>query len=293
MSRILLGGALQPGRRTTMPMPRSGTVGLDADGNHSGDISHSQAGTHSDAKLLGGHGFYGRAGDWDDNYVQVGHGGAFSRGYGTQAAGLIGNTGDISLTINVDGHITFLAGSYSNLAEFTNEDGRNSAATLVTVVMTPTSPAMDPPTFATSFQSAAAQATNAVCAGRPDASMPVTTATSQSWYPTQWGHQVPRGRCRHATQYRTTPLEVSAGTAAAETTIRHSLVMGDRIAMETTLVTLLFAPGSPLIERWQQEVSETFFLQVVASSDNEWADNANHAQLGHGGRSDQGSIGAQ
>ncbi|MCH1510560.1 MAG: hypothetical protein L7T84_15230, partial [Akkermansiaceae bacterium] len=277
----LLGGDFNPGANNDA-YAQIGHGGLDSDGNHSGNIAIT-AGTHSDA-ALGGHGFYGRAGDWDDNYVQVGHGGAFSRGYGTQAAGLIGNTGDISLTTT--GHITFLAGSYSNLAEFTNEDGRNSASIGHGGYDADIS-RDGSNNVRNQFQSAAAQATNGIAA---DPTLlaghngDITVVASNGAIKFLAGEV--------DTTVRTNPLEVSAGRgrgnyhyaqAGHGGANSHGNHFGDITMRAGIAADGTVAAGG----------DGDIILASGGASDNEWADNGNYAQVGHGGRSDQGSIGVR
>ncbi|MEC5125914.1 filamentous hemagglutinin N-terminal domain-containing protein [Verrucomicrobiales bacterium BCK34] len=248
-----------------------GHGGRDSDGSHSGDITitggeFAVGATLADGRDVSGEGFYARAGNFIDSYVQVGHGGNHSRGFGT-GADAVGQSGDISMI--VDGNIKFIAGSYTNDGGlFTNEDGRASAllghggydadvssngSTDVrglnnTVTGLPVGHHGD-------ITVVANDGSISFLAGDINRTFePSVGGGRGNYHFAQLGHG---GANSHGNHYG--GIEVRAGVARDGTL--GASADGD----------ILFASGG--------------------ATDNEWADNGNYAQLGHGGRGSQGNLG--
>jgi len=91
-----------------------GHGGHDSDGTHSGDITVT-AGQFAAGHAEAGQGIVFRAGAWNDNFTQLGHGGFSSRTYG-----VTGNEQGLSgaITVTASGDITFVGGT----ANFFNSD---------------------------------------------------------------------------------------------------------------------------------------------------------------------------
>ncbi|MBP6600630.1 MAG: filamentous hemagglutinin N-terminal domain-containing protein, partial [Verrucomicrobiales bacterium] len=98
-----------------------GHGGVESDGSHDGNIT-VRAGEFGAGHEKEGYGLYFKSGNWDENYSQLGHGGYGARSYGNgvDAVGFSGN-----IDVEVNGDITFVAGTYGADVLFTNEDGRN------------------------------------------------------------------------------------------------------------------------------------------------------------------------
>ncbi|MCP5539769.1 MAG: filamentous hemagglutinin N-terminal domain-containing protein, partial [Akkermansiaceae bacterium] len=96
-----------------------GHGGIDSDGDHHGNIM-VRAGSFA-AGPEAGRGIVFRAGDHDQNFAQLGHGGDSSRTFGSAGAE-VGLFGDID--VESDGDILFVAGTF-NQQIWQNNDGRN------------------------------------------------------------------------------------------------------------------------------------------------------------------------
>ena len=95
-----------------------GHGGYDSDGTHSGDIGVT-AGQFAAGHAEAGQGIVFRAGAWNDNFTQLGHGGFASRTYG-----VTGNEQGLSgaISVTTTGDITFVGGT-ANFFNF-DEDSR-------------------------------------------------------------------------------------------------------------------------------------------------------------------------
>lgn len=238
-----------------------GHGGVESDGSHRGDIT-LRAGEFASGPQAG-YGLYFKGGNWDENYAQLGHGGYGARSYGN-GVNAVGFQGDIDVEVN--GDITFVAGTYSNPALFTNEDGRNYAQlghggveadtsqdnTVVTGLVDAFG---NPIGHSGDIRVVARDGSINFLGGDITRTFEPSAGTGRgNNHYAQLGHG---GVSSHGNHYG--DITVQAG-------ISSNLVVGSKGDGD-----ILFASGG--------------------SSDNEWADVATYAQLGHGGRGSEGNLG--
>jgi filamentous hemagglutinin family protein len=238
-----------------------GHGGVESDGSHKGNIT-VRAGEFAAGPQIG-YGLYFKGGNWDENYAQLGHGGYGSRSYGN-GVNAVGFQGDIDVEVN--GDITFVAGTYSNPALFTNEDGRNYAqlghggveadTSQDNLVVTGLVDAFGNPIgHSGDIRVVATDGSINFLAGDTARTFEPSAGTGRgNNHYAQLGHG---GASSHGNHYG--DITVQAG-------ISSNLVVGSKGDGD-----ILFASGG--------------------GSDNEWADVATYAQLGHGGRGTYGNFG--
>jgi fibronectin-binding autotransporter adhesin len=238
-----------------------GHGGVESDGSHKGNIT-VRAGEFAAGPQIG-YGLYFKGGNWDENFAQLGHGGYGSRSYGNgvNAVGFQGN-----IDVEVNGDITFVAGTYANPALFTNEDGRNyvqlghggveADTSQDNAIITGLVDAFGNPIgHSGDIRVVAKDGSINFLAGDSARTFEPSAGTGRgNNHYAQLGHG---GVSSHGNHYG--DITVQAG-------ISSNLVLGSKGDGD-----ILFASGG--------------------GSDNEWADVATYAQLGHGGRGTYGNFG--
>lgn len=240
-----------------------GHGGVESDGSHDGNIT-VRAGEFGVGHEKEGYGLYFKSGNWDENYSQLGHGGYAARSYGN-GVDAVGFSGDIDVEVN--GDITFVAGTYSGDPLFNNEDGRNYTQlghggyeadtsqdnALVTGLFGADG---KPIGHHGDIRVVARDGSVNFLSGDINRSFEPSAGSGYgNYHYAQLGHG---GISSHGNHYGN--ITVQAGIAA------------DRTVGAKGDGDVLFASGG--------------------SSANEWADIGNYAMLGHGGRSTEGNFGS-
>jgi len=238
-----------------------GHGGVESDGSHQGNIT-LRAGEFASGPQAG-YGLYFKSGNWDENYSQLGHGGFGSRSFGT-GVNAVGFQGDIDVEVN--GDITFVAGTYASTFLFTNEDGRNytqlghggneADTSQDNTVVTGLFDAMGNPIGHSGNIRVVARdgSINFLAGDTTRAFEPSAGAGRGNVNYALLGHG---GQSTHGNHY---------GSITVQAGISSNLVVGSKGDGD-----ILFASGG--------------------TSANEWADMSNYAQLGHGGRGTEGNFG--
>ncbi|MCB1207597.1 MAG: hypothetical protein KDN18_25320, partial [Verrucomicrobiae bacterium] len=240
-----------------------GHGGLESDGSHSGNIT-VRAGEFA-AGPQAGYGLYFKSGNYDDTYSQLGHGGFGARSYGN-GVDAVGFQGDIDVEVN--GDITFVAGTYSGSDLFNNEDGRiytqlghggteadtsQDNGTYIGLV----DGSGEPVGHSGDIRVVAKDGSINFLAGDIDRTFePSAGAGRGNGHYAQLGHGGQSSNGNHH------------GSITVQAGIASDFTLGSKGDGD-----ILFASGG--------------------SSSNEWADIGNYAQLGHGGRGSSGNLGAR
>ncbi|MCG8599393.1 MAG: filamentous hemagglutinin N-terminal domain-containing protein, partial [Verrucomicrobiales bacterium] len=233
-----------------------GHGGHDSDGSHFGDISVT-AGSFA-AGPEAGRGIVFRGGDHNQTNAQLGHGGRDSRTYGQVATGGAGLEGDI--TVAAGGEIRFVAGSFhKNLSPF---DVGNEANNYVQIGHG--GYGVD------AYFDADRQLASGIVEGHSGDISVSTSAGGITFLAAQSGLGTHAGDGGGSYHY----AQIGHGGAQAQGDHNGSIevragIAADRTGADAT-ANVLFAAGG--------------------GTTDDWADNNNYAQIGHGGRMDGNSA---